>query len=198
VRKSERKFFVFISLVSVLTLTSALLLALAPAPLTPDTSGSLFAVDAPSLARVFNTPVSTRSNWKYIYVHHSKTAVGSASLLGERTGGLADHFLIGNGQGAFDGEIQISRRWDEQTHALPPAGASKLDPSSISICVVGDFDKSLPTPVQMRALNQLVAALQSRMNIPARNVVIVTDAVGTSAGSGKYFPVTAFRDSLMP
>src|SRR5438552_3741853 len=56
VKKSHRKFVVFASLVGVLTVTSALLLALAPAPLVPDAYSSLFAIDAPrSMDAIFET-----------------------------------------------------------------------------------------------------------------------------------------------
>lgn len=199
-RKSERKFIVFTSLVGVLTLTSALLLALAPAPLTADASNSLFAIDAPeSLDAVFSTATPTRAGqWKYIYIHQSKTLSGNAATLGQRTNGLGDHFLIGNGEGTFDGEVQYSQRWIHQNSALPPAGADKIDPSCVSICVVGDFDSTLPTPTQMRRLSQLVTVLQSRLGIPQENVILATQSTGTSAGAGKYFPATSFRETLLP
>ena len=46
-KKAHRKVVVFTSLIGVLVFTSALLMALAPAPLTPDATNSLFAVDQP-------------------------------------------------------------------------------------------------------------------------------------------------------
>ena len=97
-KNSHRKFIVFVSLVGLLTLTSALLLALAPAPLMPDAASSLFAIDAPpSLDVIFNTKVQSPPNrWKYIYVRHSRTASGSALSLGQAPGGLGDHFVIGS------------------------------------------------------------------------------------------------------
>ena len=200
VRKSERKFIVFTSLVGVLTLTSALLLALAPAPLTADASNSLFAIDAPeSLDAVFATATPAQAQqWKYIFIHQSKTLSGNASTLGQRTNGLGDHFLIGNGEGTFDGEVQFSQRWSRQAAALPPAGADKIDPACISICLVGDFDSTLPTPTQMRRLSQLVTLLQSRLGIPAENVILTSQNTATSASAGKYFPATAFRETLLP
>src|SRR5439155_18835135 len=128
------KFIVFTSLVGVLTLTSALLMALAPAPLTPDAASSLFAIDAPrSLDVIFETraPI-TNERWKYLYIHHSATATGNALTLtgaGHDASGMGDYFVIGNGDGAADGEIQICQRWNRQLAALPPAGASEIDPA---------------------------------------------------------------------
>ena len=74
-KHSSRRFIVFTTLVGVLTLTSALLLALSPAPLTPDISNTLFAIDSPeSMEAVFQThaPIA-KDRWKFIYIHHSDT-----------------------------------------------------------------------------------------------------------------------------
>ena len=198
-KKSHRKFVVFTSLIGVLTFTSALLLALAPAPLTPDAAASLFAIDAPdSMDAIFQTEVTTApSRWKYVYIHHSRTPGGDALSLGQTTGGLNDHFVIGNGDGAIDGEIQIGQRWNQQISATPPSGARGIDPACISICLVGDFDRTVPTPTQMRRLSQLVGALQGRFRITPDHVMIVTQP-NSPAASGKYFPLTAFRDQLLP
>jgi hypothetical protein len=199
VKKSHRKFVVFTSLIGVLTFTSALLRALAPAPLRPDAAASLFAIDAPdSMDAIFQTEVTpTSTRWKYIYIHHSRTPGGDALSLGQATGGLNDHFVIGNGDGAIDGEIQVGQRWNQQISATPPSGARGIDPACISICLVGDFDRTVPTPTQMRRLSQLVGALQGRFRITPDHVMIVTQP-NTPAASGKYFPLTAFRDQLLP
>jgi hypothetical protein len=199
VKKAHRKFIVFASLIGVLTFTSALLLALAPAPLTPAAASSLFAIDAPdSMDAVFMTEVPARAGqWKYIYIHHSRTTGGNAVTLGQLTGGLNDHFVIGNGDGAIDGEIQIGQRWNQQLPANQPIGATGIDPACISICVVGDFDRGMPTPTQMRRLSQLVGTLQGRYHIPADRVLLLGQP-NSPAGSGRYFPLTAFRDQLLP
>ncbi len=189
----------FTSLVATLTLTSALLLALAPAPLSPELG--LIAIDNPrAMDVVFNTDKPAKENrWQYIYVHHSKTRSGSASTLGAADGkGLGDHFLVGNGEGVDDGHIQISHRWLKQQPAMPPEGAAEIDNNAISICIVGDFDASLPSSQQLKRLTQLVTALQDRLNIPRDRVLVATELVNSPAGAGKYFPVTAFRQTLLP
>lgn len=201
-KNSHRKFIVFVSLIGLLTLTSALLLALAPAPLMPDAASSLFAIDAPStLEVIFNTKVQSPPNrWKYVYVRHSRTASGNALTLGHAagaTGGLGDHFVIGNGDGAIDGEIQIGQRWNQQQPATPPAGANKIDPSCISICLVGDFDRTVPTQTQLRRLTQLVGTLQGKYGIKNDSVLLI-DLPNSPAGTGRYFPSTAFRQQLLP
>jgi hypothetical protein len=195
---SSRRFVVLGALVGVLTLTSALLLALAPAPLQQPTSTSLFALDTPtSLDAVFQTQtLSAPGRWKYIYIHHSKSPAGDAvSLAQGGTGG--DHFVIGNGDGCIDGEIQLTWRWDRQLPALPPAGVGGLDKACISICLIGDFDQSLPTSTQMRRLAQLVGALQARHRIDSGNILMVS-GVDAPAAIGRHFPVAQFRQQLLP
>jgi len=198
-KKSHRKVIVFSTLLGVLTLTSALLMALAPAPIVADAATSLFAVDAPSsLDAIFNTHTPlVPSHWKYIYIHHSNTPSGNALTIGQATGGLGDHFVIGNGDGCDDGEIQIGQRWNQQLSALPPAGANKIDDACISICMVGDFDHTVPTPTQIRRITQLVSALQGQLHIPADSVLLV-DSPKSPAGVGKYFPKSALRSQLLP
>jgi hypothetical protein len=198
VKKAHRRFVVFTSLIAVLTLTSALLLALAPAPLAPDASSSLFAIDAPqTMDVIFQTKTRCETNrWKYIYIRHSRTAAGNALTLTNNKAVPADHFVIGNGDGAVDGEIQIGQHWDSQTSATAPAGAT-IDPACISICLVGDFDQTRPTPTQLHRLVQLVNALQARFRVPAQNIVLVNQAK-SPAGIGKYFPQSALREQLLP
>lgn len=196
---SQRKVVVFASLLAVMTITSALLLALAPAPLTPGAVSSLFAVDSPdSLDALFRTSQPVQSGrWTHIYVHHSLTPGGDAASLGESAGGLADHFVIGNGDGCQDGEVQIAQRWNHQRSAGRVQGLTSISDACISICVIGDFDRTLPTEAQMLHLTQLVQVLQSRCQIPAQNVYVLPGDT-TPAGIGRYFPATKLRDRLLP
>ena len=200
VKKSKRKAIVFTCLLGVLTLTSAALMALAPAPLAQGEANSLFAIDTPaSLDVIFETKAPiTPARWKYIYIHHTQSASGDAQVLAQTPTGFGDHFLIGNGDGAVDGEIQISQRWMQQQSPTPPLGAQmKESDSIISITVVGDFDRAVPTPTQMRRLAQLVGVLQSQLHI-SRDDVLLIDAPKSAAGAGKYFPAAAFKNQLLP
>lgn len=199
VEASRRKFFVFLSLVGLLTGTSALLLALAPAPLKPDAAASLFALDAPrSMDVIFDTtnPVA-QGQWKYIFIHHSQTASGNAATLAARPGGLGDHFVIGNGSGCVDGEIQIGHRWAAQLPAGRTPGLATVRPDCVSICLVGDFNRAAPTPTQRLRLAQLVTTLQKQLAIPGSSIHLV-QGTNTPADAGRHFPVDAFRQQLTP
>jgi hypothetical protein len=194
----QRKVIVFIALLAVMTATGGLLLALAPAPLAPGAAYSLFAGGTPeSLEPIFQTasPIQ-QGHWRHVYIHQSMTPGGSAATLGESPDGLADHFVIGNGDGCGDGEIQVAQRWDRQKAAgrIPNV---QSEPSVIHICLIGDFTQARPTPLQMRRLTQLVNALQDRCGIPAGNVY-VGEGNMTSAGVGRYFPTATLREALLP
>ena len=187
-----------VALAGVLSGTSVLLLSLQPAPLKPMMCNVLSAVDdVQSLELIFKTQVRVRAGrWKYIYIHQSKTGGGDAVSLSQGSEGLGDHFVIGNGDGCGDGEIQVGQRWNQQAGALPPEGASAIDPACISICVIGDLDSAKPTAVQMRRLTQLVNVLQERCRIAPGSVMLVGQS--TSAGVGRHFPVADLRDRLLP
>jgi hypothetical protein len=182
--------------------TSVLLLALAPAPLKPDAAASLFALDAPhgprSMDVIFDTPHPVADGrWKTIYVHHSQTASGNAATLGARPGGLGDHFVIGNGSGCVDGEVQVGHRWAAQLPAGPATPTTSVRPDCISICLVGDFNRTAPTPTQRMRLAQLVTTLQARLKIGADSVYLVQGS-NTPADAGRHFPLDAFRQQLQP
>jgi len=198
VNNNQRRFFVFVSLVAFVSATAALLLALSPQPLAPDLPQTLAAVEAADgMEQVFQTdaPMS-RGTWKYIHIRHSKTPSGDAISLTRGRGDPGDHFVICNGQGGVDGEIQLTPRWLAQISALPPAGAESIDPACISICLIGDHDLAAPTPTQIRRLTRLVTALQAKLNVPARNV-IAEAFPGSAATAGAAFPTADFRSRIL-
>ena len=194
---TRRRVAVLVSLVAVLTFTSALLLALAPPPLNPQASSSLFASDATdSLDMVFDgtTVPLEAGRWHYIFIHHSGSLSGSAKTMADSADGLPDHFVIGNGDGCADGELQLCQRWTQQ---LLPGRSPNGEADCISICLIGDFNQSRPTVAQERHLEQLVSALQDRLHIP-RSRVQFSQQPDRAAGIGRYFPASEFRSRILP
>ena len=198
----RRRVVVFLSLLCVLTLTSLLLQAMARSPMQPDAADTLFVYNpGDSIDAIFRMQVPVLpARWQYLYIHQSKTTGGNALMLGNSPEGVGDHFIIGNGDGLVDGELQISQLWNHQQSAISPSGNLKVQPNCVSICLVGDFDRKPPTPMQLGRLGQLVQALQARSRIPASRVEWLNDAAGTggssAAGVGRYFPGGAFRDQI--
>jgi len=194
-KKPRRKIVVLGSLIGVLTLTSALLLYLAPPPLAGETSyDNLWAADGADnhlTGSLFQTRVTaTQGHWKSIYIHQSSTRAGSGASSG-------DHFVIGNGYGCPDGQIQMTQRWNNQLSAAAPAGASSIDSDCISICVIGDFADAAPTPNQTRRLAELVSTLQGQLGIGGDKVYLM-DGVPGAAGIGKTFPSAWLREQILP
>jgi hypothetical protein len=199
-RKNHRKFIVVFSLIGVLSLTSVLLLAMSDKEMPPDAVASLYAVDAPaSLDSLFKTAVSGQANrWKGIYIHQSKSLAGNARSLAQATAstdGMPDHFLIGNGDGCVDGELQVGHRWNQQLPAVAPTSAVRVDATCISICLVGDLDQSAPTATQMRRLEQLTGALRAHYGIAASQVKWIEGA-GAAETAGRAFPAAAFHEHM--
>jgi hypothetical protein len=198
-KNSQRKIVYLASLMGVLTLTSALLLALAPPPLKSDGNyENLWAADASGgdatndLAQtIFATRVEAKPGaWKYIYIHDSAGQPW-------QNAGVGDHFLVASGFGRPDGQIVMTQRWNNQNPAAASQGVSKIDPACISICVAGDFNSKKPTGAQVRRLTELVSALQTQLGIGGDCVYLLPDAAG-AAGIGKDFPVSDVRQEILP
>lgn len=104
-----------------------------------------------------------RPDWRYITVHHSATTAGSARAFDRyhRTkkhpmeNGLAYHFVIGNGNGSGDGEVEAGGRWTKQLDGGHVKG-DDLNAVSIGICLVGDFERFMPTEKQLASLKGLL------------------------------------------
>ena len=144
----------------------------------------------------FEPPVPSRP-WKTIVLHHSATKVGSVATIDaehrrrkDATGqpwlGIGYHFVIGNGHGMPDGEIEATFRWQQQ---LPGAHAgSRLhNASGIGICLIGDFNESPPTKKQISSARKLVESLRRRYPIGRRQTIAHRDVKATDC-PGRFFP----------
>jgi hypothetical protein len=195
---ARRTWVVLAGLAGGLACTGALLKALAPPPLTPDATTSLLAIaQEQSIDQILDGVSVKPGRWRAIYVHQSLSDSSNAQSLGQTPAGLTDHFVIGNGDALTDGAVQPSTRWNKQLAAGNVPGV-RISGNCICICVVGNFNRSRPTPNQEARLLELVAALQRRLNIVADQVVLGWDADQTSvAGIGKNFPLANLRSQLL-
>ena len=115
--------------------------------------------------------------WRWIVIHHSASAGGSAAAFDRmhRSKGwdeLGYHFVVGNGSATGDGEVEVGPRWRKQkwgAHAKTPD--NKNNDFGIGICLVGNFDVSNPSPRQLDAVAKLVAHLQRTYKIPAERII---------------------------
>jgi hypothetical protein len=124
----------------------------------------VFCSDGTPAAAVEAPPAPAPGNpaFRSIVLHHSATHAGSAAAFDRnhraRLGGLAYHFIIGNGSGSADGEVETGYRWRDQ---LPGPHTKNLDVNnaSIAICIVGDLQAAPPSRKQLAALLGLLGRL---------------------------------------
>ncbi len=181
-------------------------------------------------SEIYNKEVKAAQGWKYIIIHHSACNYGNAKLFhkwhtDKGFGGLAYHFVIGNGHGSGNGQVEYGFRWKQNkigTHVTVDAWYHNV--FGIGICLVGNFDYARPTWKQLTALIKLIRKLAKRYNIPKKNVVghkdvphgrlitkggkiIFKRTTGYEKGHttcpGKYFPMAyvkrmAFRKTRLP
>jgi LysM repeat protein len=112
-------------------------------------------------------PKFDAARWKHLIVHHSATPNGNATKFDayhrrERhmENGLAYHFLIGNGTDSGDGEIEIGPRWRKQLRGGHVASLA-YNENSLGVCLIGNFEKTRPTPRQLAALIELLDHLKN-------------------------------------
>jgi hypothetical protein len=115
--------------------------------------------------------------WKYIVLHHSATKAGSVKAFHnyhtqQGYGGIAYHFVIGNGVGMKDGEVQPTFRWHKQmtgTHVSVNSWDHNI--FGIGICLVGNLEEDPPTAAQKKALKALIEKLKSEHAISDDHVM---------------------------
>ena len=80
----------------------------------------------------------------------------------------------------------MSKRWKEQRRGAH-AGVRYYNEHGVGVCLVGNFEHSVPTKKQMASLRRLLAFLMNRFDVPAEGVLRHSDLVPTKC-PGKRFP----------
>lgn len=171
--------------------------------------GAPGAMPAPSVGRNSSARIPTLSmnpwkpsvaerDWQSIVIHHTASETGSVESIHEthtrrkdKAGnpwlGIGYHFVIGNGRGMNDGEIEPTFRWREQMHGAH-AGNDEHNQHGIGIVLVGNFENHPPSEAQMAAVKRLVATLKASYGISSSDVIGHGDIKATAC-PGKYFPL---------
>ncbi len=115
---------------------------------------------SPAVRARIDAGLAQHRDWQGMVLHGSRSSHGTAKLMDRYDAtvrgmeqGSAYHFIIGNGAGAQDGLIETSRRWSQ-------AGD---DSSSISVCLVGDFNEKAPSKAQLEAVDELMDYLSIKL-----------------------------------
>ncbi len=132
-----------------------------------------------SVRRRIDEPSVRKGRWRYIVVHNSGTRQGNARAFDyyhrrvkHMPNGLAYQFVIGNGHGSGDGKIEIGPRWTYQLSGGHCA-SDYLNNIAIGICLVGDFNRDLPTKAQLASLEELIKYLRKRVGRVDRQLAVV-------------------------
>ena len=150
-------------------------------------------------------PDTELRDWNYIVLHHTAAKSGSVDSIHEehlkrkdKNGnhwlGIGYHFVIGNGNGMPDGEIEPTFRWRQQLQGAH-AGVANYNQHGIGIVLIGNFENDPPTAAQTMAIKRLVGVLKREYSIPGSKVVGHGDVKATEC-PGKLFPMSEVRDSV--
>jgi hypothetical protein len=203
----KRTLVVWAALAASMTVVSGLLMLMGPQPQAPAAGPVLTVLDTSpaGVDSLFRTvPGIEKDRWQAIVIHHAGQPYGNAQSLGQQHmaqgyGGLSYHFVIGNGDGAGDGEIEVGFRWTRQLdgrHIFTADTSAWYNAHAIGICLIGNGDRTAPTKAQMEQLVRLVTALQRKLNIPASRVLLHSNVASTTS-PGQLFPVASFRQQLV-
>ena len=167
-----------------------------PLPVIPDNRISPIQSPSQNLWR----PDAKARDWKYIVIHHTASENGSVESIhethlkkkdanGNAWLGIGYHFVIGNGKGMTDGEVEATFRWKQQ---IQGAHAGSADPvynqRGIGICLIGNFENHPPSSQQLSALKGLVKTLKANYRISASNIIGHRDVRATEC-PGKLMPM---------
>jgi LysM repeat protein len=156
-----------------------------------------------SAQKAINSATVKSGRWKYVVIHHSGTGEGSAAGMNQyhlrvrhMENGLAYHFVIGNGRGMHDGEVYVGNRWKRQLDGGHLA-SERQNAYSIGVCLVGNFDREMPTARQLASLRALIEILERRCNLtPSRVKTHQQINVVHTRCPGERFPTESFLRSL--
>ena len=131
-----------------------------------------------NIPRSWFPPSQLEKGWRAIIVHHSATDIGNAAIFDkwhrERNHweGVGYDFVIGNGTDSSDGQVEVTFRWRKQIPGAHCGGTANnwANKDGIGICLVGNFNKTTPSPRQIQSLVKLIRFLQKRYGISTSRV----------------------------
>ena len=150
-------------------------------------------------------PDAELREWNYIVLHHTASESGNVESIHEehlkrkdKKGnswlGIGYHFVIGNGSGMTNGEVEQTFRWRQQLQGAH-AGIADYNQHGIGIVLIGNFEKTPPTESQISSVRNLVGLLKREYGIASNKIVGHGDVKATEC-PGKLFPMSEIRDSI--
>lgn len=176
----SRSLKVLVALVASMTVGAIVLLTFTERPLPAGAFSlasytSLNSIEQVVASRTWPSP----GRWNRVEIFYSKTMAGNikqiASLRGlASTDDVNFHFLVCNGRGGGDGQIQASEKWRRQWSCVP-GGMWYGSGETIRICVTAAERRSPPTGCQMKRTAELVEVLSRKFGIRPESIFYPED-----------------------
>ena len=159
-----------------------------------------------NIPRAWLPSSQVEKKWTAIVIHHSGTKTGNAAIFdrwhreGNHWEGVGYGFVIGNGANSGDGQVEVTFRWRNQVTGAHCGGTpgNWANKEAVGICLVGNFNHTVPTARQMHSLVRLVRFLQSRYGIPKSRIYghNTTPGAHKTDCPGKNFPMARLKSML--
>ena len=123
---------------------------------------------------IVSRAVQFPGRWSRIEICYSGTKTGNINQLAS-LGGLANpdevncHFVICNGSGGGNGQIQVTERWQRQEPIITDRHNGKSN-KTIRICIISDGETILPTDFQVKRKEALVEGLLRKFDIKSDSI----------------------------
>ena len=163
-----------------MTVGAIVLMALAndPPSAGPFCLSSYYRLDSVEKA-ISSRAAQSPGRWNCIEIYYSGTKAGNIEQLASLSGltspeDINCHFVICNGLGAGDGQIQLTEKWQKQWSTIPGRtwyGSGQ----TIRICVIADGKTARPTNSQVKRIEALVEALSRKFDIQPEYVYYPND-----------------------
>jgi hypothetical protein len=183
----SRQAKVFVILLASMTVGAIILMALGNNP----PSAGAFCLShyyrlGPVEKSIASLAAQSLDHWNCIEIYYSGTKAGNIEQLVSLSG-LADpedidcHFVVCNGLGGGDGQIQTTEKWQRQysVRSLTQNGPQQTaflvrdeirNLNAIGICVIADYKTTRPTDFQIKSVEALVEALHRKFNIQPESI----------------------------
>jgi len=161
-----------------------------------------------NIPRSWLPPSKVEKRWTAIVIHHSATENGNAAIFDKKHReenyweGIGYDFVIGNGTDSGDGQVEVTFRWRRQIAGAHCGGTpgNWANEDAVGICLVGNFDYTVPTERQMQSLLKLISFLQKRYGISKSRIYghKTTPGARVTDCPGRMFPMGKLKSMLAP
>jgi len=190
----SRQTKVFVILLASLTVAAVVLMTLGN---NPPSAGAFCLSRYYRLEPVEKTIMSRTAQfsgrWNYIEIYYSGTEAGNIEHLASLSGlvgsedinpvgdakekisnGVNCHFVVCNGLGGGNGQIQTTEKWQRQ-RSIITGQAWNGSGQTIRICVIADGKIARPTDFQIKSVEALVEALDRKFDIQPESICYPSD-----------------------